>query len=50
MIKQTIQLFALPLGVQLAPPERDAFLKALPLRCKEKFSNTSTGRISKERC
>lgn len=36
MIKQTIQLFALPLGAQLAPPERDAFLKVLPCEVQRK--------------
>ncbi|WDU79087.1 MULTISPECIES: 4'-phosphopantetheinyl transferase family protein [Lysinibacillus] len=36
MIKQTIQLFALPLGVQLAPSERDAFLKVLPCEVQRK--------------
>ena len=37
MIKQTIQLFALPLGAQLAPSEWDAFLKA-PFRSSKKSS------------
>ena len=36
MIKQTIQLFALPLGAQLAPSEWDAFLKALPSEVQRK--------------
>ncbi|MBL3732244.1 4'-phosphopantetheinyl transferase superfamily protein [Lysinibacillus sp. HST-98] len=36
MIKQTIQLFALPLGVKLAPSERDTFLKVLPFEVQRK--------------